>query len=158
MGHAVEAAVGGVAACHHMRPDVLPPMRHLRDALRISDRSRGVPPEALTRRHGPVAPGDIAARAYIGHPLDPRLAPKPGGEKRNRHQVPHALIAQDGRFPVAQARGPMVPDLPPPWLALRQHRTAHTNTGLDRQPQTRRRASALTATDDRDLRARLADG
>ena len=133
MGHAVEAAVGGVSACHQMRPDVLPPMRHLRDALRISDRSRGVPTEALTRRHGPVAPGDIAARAHIGHPLDPRLAPKPGGEERNRHQVPHALMAQDGRFPVAQARGPIAPDLPPPWLPLRQHRTAHTDTGLDRQ-------------------------
>src|SRR5437879_5257638 len=114
--------------------------------------------DALTGRYGPFAPGDIAARADIGYPLDPRPAPRPGAEKRNRHQVPHALIAQDGRFPVAQARGPMVPDLPPPWLALRQHRTAHTNTGLDRQPQTRRRASALTATDDRDLRARLADG
>src|SRR2546425_5972465 len=114
MGHAVESAVGCVAACRQLRPEVLPPVRHLRDPLRISDSSRDLPADALTGRYGPFAPGDIAARAHIGYPLDPRPAPKPGAEKRNRHQVPHALIAQDGRFPVAQARGPMVPDLPPP--------------------------------------------
>ena len=67
-------------------------------------------------------------------------------------------MAEDGRFPVAQARGPIPPDLPQPWLALRQHRTAHTDARLDRESQTRRGASALTAADDRDLRARLADG
>src|SRR3989442_14047723 len=124
MGHAVESAVGCVAACRQLRPEVLPPVRHLRDPLRISDRSRGVPTEALTRGHSPVAPSDIAPRAHIGYPLDPRLAPKPGGEERNRYQVPHALLAQDGRFPVAQARGSTAADLPPPWLSLRQHCTA----------------------------------
>src|SRR5947207_13923257 len=133
MGHAVESAVRGVAACRQFRPDVLPPVRHLRDPLRISDSSRDLPAEALTSRYGPVAPGDIAARAHIGYPLDPRLAPKPGGEERNRHQVPHALMAQDGRFPVAQARRPIAPHPPPPWLPLRQRRTADTDTGLDRQ-------------------------
>src|SRR5947208_6750302 len=132
MGHAVESAVGGVAACRQFRPDVLPPVRHLRDPLRISDSSRGLPAKALTGRYGPVAPGDIAARAHIGYPLDPRLAPKPGGQERDRHQVPHALMAQDGRFPIAQACGAIAPALPPPWLPLRPDRTAPTDPDLDR--------------------------
>src|SRR5438034_8077058 len=133
MGHAVESAVGGVAAFRQFRPDVLPPVRYLRNPLCISDSSRGLPAEALTGRYGPVAPGYIAARAHIGYPLDPRLAPKPRGEERNRHQVPHALMAQDRRFPIAQVRGPIAPDPPPPWPPLRQHPTTHTDTGLDRQ-------------------------
>src|SRR2546428_10517322 len=138
MGHAVESAVGCVAACRQLRPEVLPPVRHLRDPLRISDRSRGVPTEALTRGHSPVAPSDIAPRAHIGYPLDPRLAPKPGGEERNRHQVPHALLAQDGRFPVAQTGGAMTPYHPPPLPPPQQHRTAHIDTRLDPQPLTHR--------------------
>src|SRR5207247_875991 len=84
-----------------------PPLRGLRHPLRASHRSRGLPAETLTGRDGPVAPGDIAASAHVGDPLDPRLTKKTGGDEGNRHQVPHALMAEDGRFPVAPARAPI---------------------------------------------------
>src|SRR5439155_12944767 len=73
MGHAVESAVGGLAARRQLRPNALPPLRGLRDPLRASHSSRGLPAETLTGRDGPVAPGDLAPSAPLADPLDPRL-------------------------------------------------------------------------------------
>ena len=149
MRHAIESALGGDTACAEVTPDLLPAMRHVRDALRIADGSRELPSEALGSHQGPVAPGDPAASTHIDHPLDPRLAPKPCGEERHGDQVPHALTTQDGRLLIAWANGRITPDLPPPRCALQEYRAAHANTRHNHQPQTRLGTSPLAAADHR---------
>src|SRR5262249_39281940 len=148
-GDPVELTVGRLAAHRQLGPHLLPPLRHFRYSLGVSNRPRHELTDSTCRHHGLVGPTNPAPCSDVCDALGTRLAPKSGVAERNHHDLPHALLAQECVLLSAESAITTIAERAAPRLPRQQHGSAGTAARFDSEPQSSRRTSTLATADDR---------
>ncbi len=152
-GDAVELAICSLTARCELRPHLVPPLRHLRHALRVSHRACYPLSDTTCALHGLVRPGDPPACGQVRNTLGAYLPAKPGVPERNHHDLLHALVIQERDLLAAEWARLVFAQFSVPWLAAQQDCSAGADPRLDLQLRSSRRSGTVTATDHGCLRA-----
>jgi hypothetical protein len=124
----VELAVGGLPASGQLGPQLLPPFRHFRYPLSISNRPRHSLADSMRCHRGLVGPGDPAPCGDVRETLGTGLASKSNVPKRNYQDLLQVFLEEERRFLNTESARATIGELAAPCLPAQKHCSADAVT------------------------------